>query len=184
MKGNIEMINSVAIDSNLLTYLLQAMVPGYNPLRDTTGLVQDKITMMRLFLYSRKPFYISPKVQDEYMDITDSNLKEAHKRLNDLHLLDMLPIPDKELVKKRKDCYLKFHPGEKDCQILAEVEIAGIEILLTRDRDFYDKLHKEILTVKLMKPIEFWNSLKIPKGTPPITAPHFLKSITSIFIEQ
>lgn len=166
-----EMCAIVAIDSNLHTYLLQAMVPDYDPSADLTGLAPHRKAILRSFFYATQTFLIVPTVHKEYLKITDAGLKEAHQRLHDIHLLDLNPNPDPRQVNERKDYYLKLHNGKNDCTIIAEAEIGGLEFLLTTDDKFYNRIHGRTKTIKLMKATGFWESLHIPRNSRPKIEP-------------
>lgn len=171
------MNSTIALDSNLLTYLLRAMSPSYNPETDKGKYVPELIAIFRCYIYVAQTFYITPTVVEEYLKISDSKeengvkFKDLHQRLHKLMLMDLSPAPCPKKVDCRKDYYLKYHKTVNDCKILAEAEIGRMDILLTNDDEFYNRLHRHTKSLKLMKPTEFWESLKIAKGSRPILEP-------------
>ena len=55
--------------------------------------------------------------------------------------------------------------------VLAEAEATQLAILLSFDFDFVDHLAGKS-NVILMKPLDCWKALGIPRGSPPKTVPH------------
>ncbi len=55
--------------------------------------------------------------------------------------------------------------------VLAEAEATQLAILLSFDFDFVDHLAAKS-NVILMKPLDCWKALGIPRGSPPKTVPH------------
>lgn len=160
-----------AIDSNLHGYLVDAILPKYDPASEECNFASELIAVFRCFIYAGQSFYITPTVEKEYLKIPDNKIKcgteikLAHKRLHDLMLLDLCPAPDPADVDRLKQDYLPYHNKENDCKILTEAEIGKINVLLTNDDTFYKRIHKRTKSIKLMKATEFWDSLKIPKGS-------------------
>ena len=70
----------------------------------------------------------------------------------------------------RKEVLLKTHPKEKDCTLLAEAEFAGINVLLTRDEQFRNRL-TPISCVKIIFPSDFLESMNFQKNAEPIFCP-------------
>lgn len=166
--------NTIGIDSQLLTYLLDAMIPSYDPLTDKGRLFPVRQAMLRIYFYTGHSFYILPTVQDEYLTISDPARRKAHERVHEIMLLDITMALDPDAIRERKEHFSTFHYGEKDqndCQILAEAEIAGLSTFLTIDGDFYNHLHTKTESVNLLYPGEFWESLNIPKGMQPTIIP-------------
>jgi hypothetical protein len=55
-----------AVDSNALTYLVNAIgVEGYDPVRDSSGLADERIAMSRLFMYGDCRLWVPPIVRTE-----------------------------------------------------------------------------------------------------------------------
>ena len=61
----------VAIDSNALTYLIQAIEPGYDPKHDDPILAKERIAMIRIYLYTGYALYVLPEVESEYKKILE-----------------------------------------------------------------------------------------------------------------
>lgn len=163
--------NKVSIDSNALSYLVDAMMNGKKPVGKEAD---EKIAMLRAYLYRDDILYVSPTVRVEYEKIKDDKKRRDHHEITEILLGDIF-ISDHSLIRIRTKEYNKFHSGkknEKDCKILAESEIGGCNLILTYDQSFYNKLHGKTHGIKMMKPSDYWVSLGIPKDSIPVTVPH------------
>lgn len=163
--------NKVSIDSNALSYLVDAMMNGKKPIGNEAD---EKIALLRTYLYRKDILYVSPTVKEEYENIKDEKKRRDHQEITEILLGEILEL-DNCLVKKRATEYYQYHSGnndEKDCRILAEAEIGGYDLLLTYDQDFYKRLYHKTHIIKMMKPSDFWDSLGIPQNSRPVIAPH------------
>jgi hypothetical protein len=80
----------VSIDSNSLTYLLEAISSGYDPQNDKSDLTCERVAMIRIFLYRDISFfYILFSVKKEYLRITDERWRREHKELVNVLLRDL-----------------------------------------------------------------------------------------------
>jgi len=161
----------VAIDSNYLTYMLEAITPGYDPVSDTSGLAPDRVAILRCHLYKGIVFHVLPTVRQEYLRIPQETHRRAHESLNAILFEDVSPPPDPTAVDDLKIQYLNLHPRDRDCQIVAEAVVAGVNHLLSRDQDLIDHLRAQV-PVSLMPATEFWDSLAVPRGATPVAEPH------------
>lgn len=161
----------VCIDSNAMTYLVDAIMNGGRP----SGNVSDeKIALLRSYLYREDTLYISPTVKEEYEKIKDGIKRQNHKGIADIILGDVSP-PDRTLIDSRTSEYSSYHKGEKnkkDCKILAEAELSGSEILLTYDQTLLKNLKGKTHKIKIYEPSEYWNNIGIANGCKPVRAPH------------
>jgi hypothetical protein len=73
-------------------------------------------------------------------------------------------------LNRLKSKFLKDHPKEKDCQLLAEAKLSGMKILLTNDNDFIRNLSYKT-TVTIFRPSIYFEKLNIMPGTPPKRRP-------------
>jgi len=170
----------VAIDSNALTYLIEAMDPNYDPSSDDPILAIERISMLRVFLYAGLPFYVLPQVRNEYKKIPNFDWRDIHESTVGALLHEVLMELDYHDACQRKTELLSLHPKDKDCQILAEAELIEITSLLTRDDDFIKKLSSCTRT-RILYPSEFWKNLNVaprsnPKYMPAESNPLFGKS--------
>lgn len=146
------------------------MDPNYVPSSDDPVLVIERISMLRIFLYSGFPFYVLPQVINEYKKIPKYEWRDIHNSTVGA-LLDEAEIgSDTHKVYQRKMELLLLHRKDKDCQILAEAELFGISSLLTRDDDFIKKL-SSYTTIRILYPSEFWKSLNVAPGSQPKIIP-------------
>lgn len=161
----------VAIDSMCLSYLVDAMASGKQP---TGDLSDQKISLLRIYLYRNEILYLTPTVESEYKKIRDEIKKETHESISMILLGDVLKA-NLTLLDSKICQYSKFHSGKKnrdDCKILAEAELGVCKYLLTYDSDFLKRLKDKTHGITMTTPSEFWNLLNIPRGSAPIRAPH------------
>lgn len=176
LKSRSRKIIKVAIDSQLLTYFIEAINPSYDhikAIKDKPKIAQQRFAILRIFLCT-KHLYIMPTVQEEYGKIKIEELKKKHKDIHERLLLDCPHLTDQNITfDNEKKYYLKFHDGEKDCQIIAEAEGCRMDYFLTFDGKLYERLHNNTKVVKIMKTDEFWLDVSaVPKGSEPKLAPH------------
>jgi hypothetical protein len=172
------MDKKVGIDSNALTYLIQATEPEYNPSNDEIVNAEEKIAMVRLFFYIENPFFVPPTVKEEYQKINNPGWRIEHDDICSHMLLDPKWELDESVVKIKEDFFYPFHKKKNDCRILAECDVGDkrwgpLDILVSADGDFVNRLAIKTKYVCLMKPSEYWESLKIPTGTKPIRSPRY-----------
>ena len=156
----------IALESNSFTYLLQAMESGSRPLGSEA---EEKVALLRLFLYRDDIFYITPTAKLEVSKIEDKLKLQAHNALESAHL-GLLEIPDFEKVNKLAEFYQQFHSGKKnasDCKIVAEAEISKCDYLLSYDKKLVNKLLSKTENLQIKYPSCYWSSLAIPKGVAP-----------------
>jgi len=158
----------VCVDSNALTYLVEAMTNGGCPTGDVAA---EKIALLRIYLYRNDVLYLSQTVELEYQRIKDETRKLYHKQIADILLGEIQPV-DSNAIKARTTDYLAHHGKQEDCRVLSECELGGGDVLLTYDQDFLKRLRGKTQRIELCAPSEFWSSLAIPKGTRPVTSPH------------
>jgi hypothetical protein len=162
---------SISIDSNSHTCLIEAVCPDYDPEKDNSGLFEERRSMIRILLYNHQPFYVLPTVQTEYKRIKNLNWMEEHEEFTKMLLLDYIQKLDNNRIAMRKKTFLYYHNKEMDCQILAEAEDARMDILLSCDKKFIKRLGSRALNVKIVKPTEYLQRLNISPGTRPIWRP-------------
>jgi predicted nucleic acid-binding protein len=153
----------VCVDSNAMTYLVEAMSDGACPVGSVAA---EKIALLRIYLYREDILYLSPTVKSEYQNIRDNLRRFHHEQMADI-LLDDITRVDSTAIEARKTEYLASHDKEKDCRILAECELGGGNVLLTYDQKFLRRLQGKTRNISLSAPSEFWAKLAIPKGVRP-----------------
>lgn len=157
----------IGIDANALTYLVEALLPGYDPENDSSDLAEERIAMLRIYFYRDEPYYVLPSVKVEYKKIPNELTRDQHESIHWILLLDYNWKLDASKLNNRKQELLKHHTEDKDCQIVAEAELAGFEILLTCDVDLRKRLESRTNNLRILTPKEYWDSLEIPRGEKP-----------------
>ncbi len=161
---------SVALDANALTYLIEAMDPGYDPCSDDPALARERISMLRAYLYAGISFHVLPQVTSEYKCISKTDWRELHDHITGALLTEVDWKLDCQTVNRRKAAFLSFHKKEKDCQVLAEAETANMAVLLTRDDKFIQRL-SSATAVRMLYPSDFWQCQNIQPGSDPKREP-------------
>ena len=161
----------IAVDSNALTYLIDVINPAYDPKLDKSGLSDDRISMLRIFFYGGYTYYILPTVFDEFKRIEDALKRNSHESFCQVLTEHGIWDFNQHNIKKRIRELLPYHNKMKDCQIVAEAEMGGLDTLLTRDKDFLTHLGLKT-NVSLQSPYQFWESLSIMPGTERKLSPH------------
>ncbi len=161
----------IAIDSNALTYLIKAMEPSYDPLMDIPSNRKERQAMLRIFLYQGEPFYVLPQVTKEYHDIPSYLWRNMHGSTVGALLIEYRIANQVIEMDNRRDVFLKVHKNNhKDCQLLAEAEMASMNVLLTRDKLFKNAL-SGMTTIRIMYPSEYFESLNLRSDMSPTLSP-------------
>lgn len=163
------MLKAIAIDSNALTYLIDANQEKYDPAADVY-LGKERLAMIRALIYSDHLLWVGPTVEAEYKNIPNPGRREDHRRIAQYVLEDQPLRVDPAVLETRVRELNGGHPGEADCRIVAEAEFAGLDTLLSCDADMLGAF-KSLSEVKVLKPSEFWESLAIPSGSTPMRSP-------------
>jgi len=160
----------VGLDSQCLSYLLDSIADISEP---TGQLADEKVALLRSWFY--KPgafaFILTETVISEVARIRNVERREFHESFIRTLFLNY-PVRDLTTVQARTAQLAVYHSGLSDCRILAEAEELELNVVLTYDHDFWNRLSTVSATTKLMKPSSYWASLGIPKGAKPVTVPH------------
>ena len=161
-----------AVDSNALTYLVDAIgVEGYDPAQDNSGLADERIAMSRLFMYGDCKLWVPPVVRIETADIPPGELLDAQNRITWYRLLDHDSGVAEGVIQRRVNQLLPHHnKSVNDCRVLAETEAMELRYLVTRDGKLYRHLQAHT-KVKIVRPVELWNSLDIHCAPPHALVP-------------
>jgi predicted nucleic-acid-binding protein len=165
------MKNKVGIDSNTLTYLVESMDPDYDPSIDESNVADERIALLRIYLYGGVPFHVVPTVTSEYQKIKNKLRKETHESLSQILLLDESWNLKDDEIKTRLTRYLNLHNKGNDCRIVAEAELGGLSSLLTCDSDILKHLQTNTI-IDIMLPSDYWSKLAIAHGAQPVFSPH------------
>jgi predicted nucleic acid-binding protein len=164
-------VHSIAIESNTLTYFIEAISRAYDPQKDMSKeLAKEKIAMVRIYLYTDATYHVLPTVINEYFYINDDHWRKEHEEVVSILCLDHWKFNVQQL-EIRKDYLLKHHRKQSDCMILAEAEAANMDYLLTYDKTFINKLAANAERVKIIKPSDYFDGLRIKPGSPPVKSP-------------
>jgi len=160
------MEDMVSLDSNCLTFLLEALEGIAKP---TDALADQKIALVRLFFHGA-PLLTTPTVRSEAEQISDPARQAKHQSWMMTHFGTVpIRVPANQIAQRAKH-FRQWHRKPKDCTVLAEAEAAQFAILLSYDDRFVRRLAGKA-NVQLMKPLAYWESLKIPKGSKPRWVP-------------
>jgi len=159
--------SNTGLDSQCYTYLIDAMSGLNKPIDE---LAEQRIALFRTLLYRDGGLFISPTVRDEYKRIRDSARAGLHEEWTTL-FPETQPI-DPSRIDARTNEFQALHRDSGDCRILAEAEDAGLSSLLSFDSKFIARLGGASAVV-IQRPIDYWLSLNIPRGSKPVMAPRF-----------
>ncbi len=150
-----------------MTFLVKATSVGYDPSNYPTGIAEERIAMLRIFLYADHPLCLTPTVEQEYEAIPHKNWRRAHRDFHRFHVCDALGNVPPSTDETRVTFLRSLHSGAGDCRIAAEAEQAGLTLLLSRDAKFAKRLNPILSGLCIEQPSAYWNSLGIPRGTRP-----------------
>jgi predicted nucleic acid-binding protein len=160
----------VGIDSPSLTYLVEAIEPGYDPAADEPTLADQRVAMVRSYFYGNVQFWVIPTVETEYNRIRDPDRHLRHQQAAWTLLHDApIRVPEDTINRRASELGL-FHSGSADCRIVAEAELAGLAELVTFDGKLIDHLTGRT-RLALARPSAFWQSLGIGPGAAPVLEP-------------
>jgi len=164
---------TVGLDTNVLDYLVRAMTEGYHPEIDPDPiLAKEKVAAFRIFLYI-DAIAVGPTVNSEIEETEDREFRHKLTDLRDNLLVELVNIDATE-VEKRAQFLSQFHKGERnwrDCLVVGEAEIGGLEVLLTFDNDLKKRLNGRTGSLRIMTPSEYWSQMNIPRGQRPRWSP-------------
>ena len=155
--------NKIGIDSNVLTYLIETMSIGEYP---TDSIANQKISLLRIFIYSDYTFYVPETVIFEYLKINNNLKRKLHEHFTH-RLFEEISDQDIEGLEAKSLGYNLIHTGPKgynDCRIVACAELYGCGYLLTYDDGLLKNLKGKTKDIKLCKPLDFWTFLNISKN--------------------
>ena len=160
----------IGVDSNALTYLIDATEPRYDPASDDPALAAERIAMFRIFLYGDRGFWVSPTVKLEYQQIRNQDRFVRHDSVTGSLLLDQDLDASEHQLRARALDLERHHTGARDCRILAEVELMGLDTFLSFDLLFVRRVSGHT-AVHITRPSAFWQELGVPSGADPVWSP-------------
>jgi hypothetical protein len=109
------------------------MSSGYDPHKDQTTLGEERVSLLRILLYGGITYHVLPTVREEFSFINDEAWRREHEDITIVLCLDHWEF-DLSKIEPRKQYFFNYHGEAKDCQILAEAEAAGMDVLLSCDK--------------------------------------------------
>lgn len=162
------------MDSQCLSYLIDAIEGLDEP---TDALADQRVALFRTYLYREGGLFITPTVKVECERIRDVDRAAIHKSWISTFFGETQPINQPRIDVRTAELEA-FHHDSDDCRILAEAEDAGLTVLLSFDSAFILRLRGKT-NVVLLRPLDYWLSLRIPKGSGPVTVPHHTNPLTA-----
>ncbi len=157
--------SNTGLDSQCYTYLIDAMAGLDEP---TDDLAEQRIALFRTLLYRESGLFISPTVRMEYKRIRDGVRASFHEEWTTL-FPETQPI-NPSRIDARTNELRALHDDPDDCRILAEAEDSGLSVLLSFDSKFIARLGRAS-AVAIRRPLDYWLSLHIPRGSMPVMSP-------------
>jgi predicted nucleic acid-binding protein len=161
-----------SIESNTLTYLVEAFDRSYRPETDSApNLAPERLALRRLYHYLDEgfEFWLPPRAYSEVERISEKRPQAFRDHLSTIVVTcsegGIEGMEDQ--VAERANRLGGAHSGASDCRILAESEARGCEALLTCDGDFITRLNPKS-DVSILRPSEYWSSLGIPEDARPL----------------
>lgn len=160
----------LALDANAFTYWIEAMNAA--PEQPSGRLAEEKLALVRIFLWMppEASFRLVPTVKVEYEAIPNHAKRDTHIAWAMIHVSEVQPSPQEDLVAERAEELVSYRVGASDGKIIAECEQARVGALLTCDGKLIERLRMET-RVWLVRPSEFWDRMRIPRGSPPNRRP-------------
>jgi hypothetical protein len=165
------MHHRAALDSDALTFFVEAMRTGYRDGGPSAAVAQEGTAVLRSYLYARHVFTLLPTAVTQYRRIRDTAKLAFFEEVAAVILLDAVPRPGALEVETKWASFSAFHSGSDDCRLLAEADVMGIPYLLTFDRKFRRALACKADCTRVVTPSEYWNLLGVPSGAQPRISP-------------
>src|SRR6266851_8429111 len=121
--------SEINLDSDCLTFLITALEGIAQP---TGDLAEQKIALVRLYLYTPGTLWVTPTVKREFERIKDAIKRGSHQRWTST-IFGVHPVNDPRAIKRRATSLARFHKGKNDRMVLAEAEDVGFAALLSFD---------------------------------------------------
>jgi predicted nucleic acid-binding protein len=167
-------LSEIGLDSQCLSYLLDALEGVAAP---TDALAEQKIALVRLYLYTPGTLWVTPTVRTEFSRIRDPARRGIHENWTSV-LFGVRPLSSPDAVERRAAELVKHHGDADDRRILAEAEDVGFATLLTFDNDFVKHLSSRT-RLNLIRPAQLWATLAISNGAPPQKVPTLANPLAS-----
>lgn len=159
-------LSQVGLDSQCLSYLIDTLEGIAAP---TDRLAEQKLALVRSYLYTPGTLWVTPTVEREFRRIRDARRRASHVSWTNV-LFGVRRVNAAVAVADRAVSLEQFHDDPDDRLVLAEAEDIGFTTLLSFDTDFVKHLAPHA-RLSLTTPGEFWKNLAIPRGATPTTVP-------------
>jgi predicted nucleic acid-binding protein len=125
-------LSKIGLDSQCLTYLISALEGVAAP---TDSLAEQKVALVRLYLYTPGTLWVTPTVEREFLRIRNEERRATHVSWTSV-LFGVRLITDVARVEQRAASLQQVHPDIDDRTVLAEAEDIGFATLASFDTDF------------------------------------------------
>jgi hypothetical protein len=169
-----------ALDSNVFTYFSDAMTFGYDPAADDPDLAEQRLAVLRGYIYGEAVYTALKSVVQEYRQIRDTQKREQHDEIACVLMLDGVPTPPKIDVDSRAARFLRYHSKAQDCRVLAEADALGVPYLLTFDQRFLKTLSCKADVTQLVTPAAYFATLGVQPGAPMKHSPKSENGLASL----
>lgn len=161
----------IALDSNAMTYWIDAMGSVDGPPAEPSRAEKIALTHIFFWMPDTSAFYLTPTVELEYRAIVDPAKLNNHASWA-LVLLCSLPHRAQNKVAERAAELGQYHSGGNDCRIVSECELGKMDVLLTCDPRLARNLSTRSRNLEIVSPAEYWTRMAVPKGARPQQIPH------------
>jgi hypothetical protein len=157
------MASRVAVDTDVFGELVKALMwtGGPNP-------PYEAIAAVRIYYYLTD-ISVTPAVSaemDERGDQSEFNWRSYH-----FHEVSGKDESYRGCVKGMAQRYMDYHSDPRDCTLVAEVECALVEALLTLNGDLIRTLGTQAEKVRILRPSEYWAQAAVGRGATPRITP-------------
>jgi hypothetical protein len=161
-------LSELGLDTNCLSFIIDAL-EGIGEPKD--GLAEQKVALVRLFLYTPGTLWTLPTVKREFARIPDPTRRAAHESWTSV-LFGERQLNNPGAVKRRADGLAAIHSDEDDRMVLAEAEDVGFATLLSYDLTFVRRLAPHA-RLNLTTPVACWQVLAPPQRASPCNLPRY-----------
>ena len=156
----------IGLDSQCLSYLIDTLEGIVAP---TDRLAEQRVALVRLYLYTPGTLWVTPTVEKEFLRIRDEARRNRHVRWTSVHY-GVRPLSSVAMVRRRALSLEEYHADVDDRMVLAEAEDIGFATLLCHDTEFLKHLGPHA-RLRLTRPAECWDRLATPRAATPDKAP-------------
>lgn len=161
-RDDLRMASRVAVDTDVFGELVKALM--WTGSADPPA---EAVAAVRICYYLTD-ISVTPTVSAEINERADQS--ELNWRSYHFHEVSGKDESYRGCVKGMAQRYMDYHSDPRDCTLVAEVECALVEALLTLNGDLIRTLGTQAEKVRILRPSEYWAQAAIGRGaTPRIT---------------